>query len=95
MRYKENTRSPQYGKIFMKDENGRVEEVMDVLRVVVSHKGRNYTIKELLEEVANNQTEVAKISDLEAALKTQKETIRDLKKLVVLLDAQIKSLKKH
>lgn len=92
MNYKKNVRNPQYGKVFMKDKNGRVEEVLDVLKIVVVHNDKNYTIGDLLGFVAENEHQINKIQKLESALKEQSETARELSKLAIMFDARLKTL---
>jgi hypothetical protein len=65
MKYKESTRSPGYGKIFMKDLNGRITEELDLLRVIVLEDGKDFTVGELLGLVVVNQAQVDKIKGLE------------------------------
>lgn len=51
MKYKESARSPQYGKIFAYDINGKIVDEVNVLKVIVEHEGSEYSIKQLLEKI--------------------------------------------
>lgn len=67
MKYKNYTRSPQYGKIYSYDEKGRKVHEYDVLQLEVEHEGVDYTVGKLLQMVVEHSAEEKKIlADLQA-----------------------------
>lgn len=91
MEYKQNTRSPQYGKLIAYDSQGRVVKEFDMLRVIVEHEGVEYTVGQLLSLVHNHNGDITilknKVQQLESQNKEQDERImfleENLKNLVI------------
>ena len=77
MDYKKSSRSPQYGKIFAFDKNGKRIEELDVLKLVLVHNGKEYKIKELLETVVDLEAELAITRASEAQLTKGQEELKN------------------
>ena len=92
MKYKESTRSPGYGKVFMKDLNGRITEELDLLRVIVVDGKNDYTIREILEMALGNAESMQEIDELKRKVKFQDEQLKLIKQLLVLQEAKIEAL---
>lgn len=52
MDYKKYARSPECGRIYAYDKDGRIIEELDILetRLVDKHTGKEYTVRDLLKE---------------------------------------------
>jgi hypothetical protein len=91
MEYKQNTRSPQYGKLIAYDSQGRVVKEFDMLRIMVEHQGVEYTVGQLLSLAHKHEGEVTilkdKVTNLELQNKEQDQKImaleENLKSLVI------------
>ncbi len=92
MDYKKNVRSPNYGKIFAYDQQGREIKSLDPLKLFVTHDGVDYTISELLETVIElkkqNENQEKRILIMENVM----DKVDIMSKLVALLDIRIKTL---
>jgi predicted RNA-binding protein len=71
MEYKQNTRSPQYGKLIAYDSQGRVVKEFDMLRIVVEHEGVEYTVGQLLSLVHNHAADITILKDRVKQLEEQ------------------------
>lgn len=60
MDYKKYARSPECGKIYAYDKDGRIIEELDILetRLVDKHTGKEYTVRDLLKETVRLTSEV-------------------------------------
>ena len=71
MKYKNYTRSPQYGKIYSYNETGKQVHELDILGLELEHDGVEYTIAGLLELVTYLSAKEKKLHsmlDAQAAL---------------------------
>lgn len=91
MKYKESVRSPQYGKIFAYSITGKEVQELDILKLEVVHKGKEYTVGQLLQITSDHEEDLKKIKQLEKDLKKLQEKVNTLTQIIVLLDAQIKA----
>ena len=91
MKYKESARSPQYGKIFAYDITGREVQELDILKLEVVYKEKEYTIEQLLRTISDYKEDFKKIKQLEKDLKKLQDKVNTLSQIVVLLDARIKA----
>ena len=67
LKYKDYTRSPQYGKIYSYNEAGKQVHELDILNLELTHEDKDYTIAELLQMVVDHSAEEKKIqADLRA-----------------------------
>jgi hypothetical protein len=92
MDYKKNVRSPNYGKIFAYDAQGRVIETLDILKLRVLHDGGEFTVGQLLENVVELKEQVADQEGRLIMLENAMDKVDIMSKLVVLLDIKIKNL---
>ncbi len=91
MKYKESARSPRYGKFFTYDITGKEVQELDILKLKVVHKEKEYTIGQLLRITSDHEEDLKKIKQLEGDLKKLQDKVNTLSQIVVLLDAQIKA----
>lgn len=91
MKYKESARSPQYGKIFAYSITGKEVQELDILKLKVVHKEKEYTVGQLLQIISDHEEDFKKIKQLEKDLKKLQDRVNTLSQVVVLLDAQIKA----
>lgn len=91
MKYKETARSPEYGKIFAYNITGKEVQELDILKLEVVHKEKEYTIGQLLRIISDHEEDFKKIKRLEENLKILQDKVNTLSQIVVLLDAQIKA----
>jgi chromosome segregation ATPase len=85
LKYKNYTRSPQYGKIYSYNEAGKQVHELDILELELEHDGVEYTVGKLLETVTTHSAEV---KELQTDLRAQSASI-------VELDRTITQLKDH
>jgi len=98
MDYKKTVRSPNYGKIFAYDKQGREINTLDVLKLEVVQGTKAYTVGQLLEEatkIASLQETIEQqellIINAERAISNLENKVQTLSQLAVLLDAKIQS----
>jgi hypothetical protein len=82
LKYKNYTRSPQYGKIYSYNEAGKQVHELDILGLELEHEGVEYTIAELLELVVAHSAEEKKIH---AMLGAQSVIINELSRTIAQL----------
>ena len=92
MDYKKNVRSPNYGRIFAYDAQGREIESLDVLKLRVMQDGKEFTVAQLLQSVIELKEQVANQEGRLEVLENTAKKVDTLAKLAVLLDIKIKNL---
>lgn len=96
MEYKQNTRSPQYGKLIAYDSQGRVVKEFDMLRIMVEHQGVEYTVGQLLSLAHKHEGEVTilkdKVANLELQNKEQDERIMALEENIKTLVIAVQNI---
>ena len=96
MDYKKSSRSPQYGKIFAFDKNGKRIEELDVLKLVLVHNGKEYKIRELLETIVELEIELTNVKVSEAQLTKGQEELKNklnnLSEALRILNKRVKQL---
>ena len=106
MKYKDYTRSPQYGKIYSYDEKGKQTHELDLLQLEVEHEGKTFTIGKLLERVTSLSSEVEMLkleagndraiaADLSRKISTQKEKTQLLTEVIKKLTAEVSRIKSN
>lgn len=76
MKYKEFARSPQYGKIFAYDKDGRVIEELDLLNLqIVAKNNEQFTLGALLDKIFDLTQEN---KEMNARIKSHDKDIMDL-----------------
>ena len=99
MKIKESARSPQYGTVFIYDENGKQVEIEKVLKVRLTDDQRGeFTIEKILKIVPDLQKQNMLLNEglktLSEQNKKQSEQIETLKQVVLALSNKIKTLKR-
>ena len=95
MKYKDYTRSPQYGKIYSYNEAGKQVHELDILQLEVAHEDKEYTIADLLQMVVDHSAEEKKIqADLRAKTVLIDELSRTIKQLQGKNDLLVKAITK-
>lgn len=95
MKYKNYTRSPQYGKIYSYNETGKQTHELNILGLELEHDGVEYTVAKLLELVVAHSAEEKKLHamlDAQAAIISKLEN--EVGTLKIKTDALLKALTK-
>ena len=82
MKYKDYTRSPQYGKIYSYDEKGKQTHELDLLQLEFTHNELDYTMEKLLSMVLDHSAEEKR---MQADLRAKSVLIDDLSRTVAQL----------
>lgn len=100
IRFKENLRSPHYGKIVVFDAKGNVSQEINILDLMLSYKNLDIKLGEVLENaikdnssIPNLDYRIKQVEMLEETVAELAEKVAVLSELVVLLDNQLKMSK--
>lgn len=100
IRFKENLRSPHYGKIVVFDTKGNVSQEINLLDLVLTYKNMDIKLGDVLENAIRDNSSlpnldyrIKKIEELESTVAELSEKVDVLSELVILLDAQLKASK--
>jgi hypothetical protein len=95
LKYKNYTRSPQYGKIYSYNETGKQTHELNILGLELEHEGVEYTVAGLLKTVTEDSADVEKLFHL---INVQAGMISELQNevgtLKIKTDALLKALQK-
>ena len=92
MDYKKTARSPNYGRIFAYDTQGREIESLDVLKLRVVQDGTEYIISDLLAAVIEQGNKIEQIQDRIAGYEKLEKKMSMALQLLELFDLRIQSL---